>query len=498
MSGIQSYTHPRTPSQSHIHIPTISLPSASSKTGTSILLPASILIGIVFASAIQTEFTHNLLANIKYDKPYFTFYLTHSTFCLIFPIHLLILKLTTKRSVGSYMEGIKHILIDQLDISSISSISTSTSTFSSISNTSYVAPTLSGVPWKEIIPIWSKKIVYLTMILSIPSLSWYVAMRLSPPIDITSIYSTSAFATYFFSLLLLNQTLSKVTICSIVLAFVGVFVISLDGLTDAADGSKEEGLMGRFVGDSIMLFGAIILGLYEVIYKLALPEGHGGVTSSTLATGYSPLPTHTANNRMETETELEDESHLHENENGSAISQRSSHPYQGTDSTPTPIELTPPLSRTTSGAGLLPSTHLHQNQNQNRHSIQNGSIVDLPPALHANFITSCIGLATLLLLWPPIFLLDWSGYETFAWPAGEGVWTCLAAIFAGGTLYNAGLMVLIGIWGPTTSSVANLLTIGLVALVDSIWLGQIPDGQTLLGVGMICVGFGVLLWEGEG
>lgn len=59
-------------------------------------------------------------------------------------------------------------------------------------------------------------------------------------------------------------------------------------------------------------------------------------------------------------------------------------------------------------------------------------------------------------------------------------------------------MVLIGLWGPTTSSVANLLTIGLVALIDSIFLGQIPDSQTLLGVGMICTGFGVLLWEGEG
>ncbi len=59
-------------------------------------------------------------------------------------------------------------------------------------------------------------------------------------------------------------------------------------------------------------------------------------------------------------------------------------------------------------------------------------------------------------------------------------------------------MVLIGIWGPTTSSVANLLTIGLVAIIDAVWLGNVPDLQTLIGVGMICAGFGVLLWEGEG
>lgn len=65
-------------------------------------------------------------------------------------------------------------------------------------------------------------------------------------------------------------------------------------------------------------------------------------------------------------------------------------------------------------------------------------------------------------------------------------------------MQNAGLMVLIGIWGPTTSSVANLLTIGLVAVIDAVWVGTVPSGQQLVGVGMICVGFGILLWEGEG
>jgi drug/metabolite transporter (DMT)-like permease len=58
-------------------------------------------------------------------------------------------------------------------------------------------------------------------------------------------------------------------------------------------------------------------------------------------------------------------------------------------------------------------------------------------------------------------------------------------------------MVLIGIWGPTTSSVANLLTIGLVAVIDAVLMGHLPGVQTLVGVGMICIGFGVLLWEGE-
>lgn len=57
--------------------------------------------------------------------------------------------------------------------------------------------------------------------------------------------------------------------------------------------------------------------------------------------------------------------------------------------------------------------------------------------------------------------------------------------------------MLIGVWGPTTSSVANLLTIGLVAVIDAVWVGEVPSLQSLSGVGMICIGFGILLWEGE-
>lgn len=62
---------------------------------------------------------------------------------------------------------------------------------------------------------------------------------------------------------------------------------------------------------------------------------------------------------------------------------------------------------------------------------------------------------------------------------------------------NAGLMTLIGIWGPTVASVANLLTIGLVAVADALWMGRRPDLQTIGGAGLICGGFAALLWEGD-
>lgn len=121
----------------------------------------------------------------------------------------------------------------------------------------------------------------------------------------------------------------------------------------------------------------------------------------------------------------------------------------------------------------------------------------LPVGLHSNFLVSAIGLATFLLLWFPLPILNMTGMEKFELPSTAYLWGIVAVVAVCGAIYNAGLMMLIGLWGPTTSSVANLLTIGLVAIADALWMGRAPDLQTVLGAGMICAGFAVLLYEGE-
>ncbi|OCF39537.1 hypothetical protein I317_06646 [Kwoniella heveanensis CBS 569] len=501
-------THLRNPSSASAStsapyhtIPTLALPPSTK----SLILPIAILIGIVVSSAAQTEFANHVSKDLGYDKPYFTFYLTHSTFTLIFPLHLLLLRLL-KPGVPptEYMDSIRHTLAEQLAI--IPSLSNGHSNGNGNGSS---ADKLEIVTWREILPGWARKVTWLTLFLSIPAISWYIAMTLSPPVDITAIYATSSFATYGFSLLLLGTPLSKVTVGSIGLAFAGVVVISLDGM-----GSGEGNLAGRVIGDGVMLFGAIVLGLYEVVYKLALPEGHGGVSSSPSHHGsnsndYSPLPTHAQHHSLShspLSSSFMQANDLDDEDASISVHQRPHFPHIPTDGVPTPIELTPPLSRTTSNsnAALLPSSN-YPSRRHPHHHLHHSKPIILPPALHANFLTSCIGVATLLLLWPPVIALDWLGYEDFRWPGTGGgaegfwdIWSSLSIVFWAGSLYNAGLMVLIGIWGPTTSSVANLLTIGLVALVDSLWLGQMPDFQTVIGVGTICVGFGVILWEGEG
>lgn len=45
---------------------------------------------------------------------------------------------------------------------------------------------------------------------------------------------------------------------------------------------------------------------------------------------------------------------------------------------------------------------------------------------------------------------------------------------------------------------ANLLAIGLVALIDAVYLGRAIPSWTLCGALLVAAGFGVLLYQGEG
>jgi len=101
------------------------------------------------------------------------------------------------------------------------------------------------------------KVTWLTILISVPALSWFVAVNLTTGLSVTTIYASSSFWTYLFSMLLLKQPLSRVTVGSIGLAFAGVVVLSLDGI------SKESsaGAPNPVLGDIVMLFGeSAVLG----------------------------------------------------------------------------------------------------------------------------------------------------------------------------------------------------------------------------------------------
>jgi hypothetical protein len=176
---------------------------------------------------------------------------------------------------------------------------------------------------------------------------------------------------------------------------------------------------------------------------MALPEGHGGVDSTLEAEAYEVLPQH--NDDI-------DEIPL------STSSTITIHPELPSDASRSPRTLLYPAlrnpesrpgvpSRKTSRSPLLvPTTSPRPSMDTTepipqpfrRHSFDEPPV--LPTALHSNFITSCIGFATLVMLCVPIPFLHWTDVETFRWPGSQGgdastIWYALVVVAICGAVY---------------------------------------------------------------
>ncbi|KAF8140280.1 hypothetical protein EV363DRAFT_1426700 [Boletus edulis] len=123
-------------------------------------------------------------------------------------------------------------------------------------------------------------------------------------------------------------------------------------------------------------------------------------------------------------------------------------------------------------------------------------IVYPPPfGLHPNLITATIGLCTLLVFWIPIPFLHYYQIETFRLPTSGSTLLAIATIATSGVVFNAGLMILLGIWGPVVTSVGNLLTL-VLTLISDLYFGTVAlTFGGLLGAGMIICAFGVLVYD---
>ncbi|OQE41318.1 hypothetical protein PENCOP_c005G06928 [Penicillium coprophilum] len=111
--------------------------------------------------------------------------------------------------------------------------------------------------------------------------------------------------------------------------------------------------------------------------------------------------------------------------------------------------------------------------------------------IFANTFGSLIGVFTLLVLWIPLPFLHWTGWETFEWPTGEAAWMLLISVGANAT-FSGSFLVLISLTSPVLSSVAALLTIFLVALVDWFRTGDPLSMASIIGGVLIMVAFFML------
>jgi len=107
---------------------------------------------------------------------------------------------------------------------------------------------------------------------------------------------------------------------------------------------------------------------------------------------------------------------------------------------------------------------------------------------------SLIGCFTLLVLWIPIPILHYMGWETFAWPVGKQAWVLLISTLANAT-FSGSFLVLISLTSPVLSSVAALLTIFLIVITDWIIKNERLSAAAVVGGLLIIAAFLLLSWS---
>ncbi|VVT50155.1 uncharacterized protein SAPINGB_P002628 [Magnusiomyces paraingens] len=315
---------------------------------------------------VQTEVAGYLATTLQYKKPIFMLYITHSSWTLLWPLQILILRL-----VKYHLPFSTFFRLHLKTVLSTAEMILDHNTGDHLSRSHHHTPqqftpenTLPRA--KALLSQILKICFYLFLALTVAGSSWYIAINLTTTSDITAIYNCSAFFAYAFSVPLLHEPLRRDKAFSVILAMVGVFIVAYGGGTDQNEDDAAK-YPFRVWGNLIIGVGAVLYGLYEVLYKkLACPP--------------------------------------------SAVSPRRQ-------------------------------------------------------AVFANVVGSGIGLCTLCVLLIALPILHWTGVERFELPRGQ-ILGLLCASIVSNMLFSGGMLVLMSLTSPVLSSVASLLTIFIVAIVD--------------------------------
>ncbi|KAI6784198.1 putative vacuolar membrane protein-like protein [Emericellopsis cladophorae] len=345
---------------------------------------AFFLVVSLITFCIQTELSAYIQHDLGWGKAYCMMYFTHGSWVVLWPATVVVLKLQN-RTVPWKVFLRKH--------------------FESLRATATMVETRSLDVHKPSVAHKADPLRYMarytaiiTTALTVAGLSWYVAVALTTPSDLTAIYNCSAFFAYVFSVPLLKEPLRLDKSVAVIIAIGGVLVVAYGDSKGSTgeDGKVDTTAGGRFIGNIVIGIGSVLYGLYEVLYKryACPPEG------------CSP------------------------------------------------------------GRGVV----------------------------FATTFGSLIGIFTLLVLWIPLPILHWLDIERFELPDARTGWLVLCAVLANAT-FSGSFLVLISLTSPVLSSVAALLTIFLVAIVDWFITGEPLSWAAIIGGTMIIVAFVGLSWS---
>lgn len=250
-------------------------------------LAAFFLLVSLVTFTVQTELASIVQHDLGWDKAYCMLYLTHGSWVFLFPLQLVVLRLLKRempwrpfwrqvlwevRVVGSMVE---HQKLDVQPRRGRRGRSRGGGHQQQANSPwRYLAYTTAGV----------------TCALTVAGLSWYLAVSMTTPSDLTAIYNCSAFFAYAFSIPLLKERLHMGKIVAVAIAILGVLIVAYgDGNSDSGAGEINGGT--RFLGNIIIGVGSVLYGLYEVLYKrfACPPEGTSAFRSVTFANTFGSM-----------------------------------------------------------------------------------------------------------------------------------------------------------------------------------------------------------------
>lgn len=137
------------------------------------------------------------------------------------------------------------------------------------------------------IPYFIRTTAFTTCALTLAGGSWYVAVDMTTPSDLTAIYNCSAFFAYAFAVPMLGEKLRWSKVAAVAIAIIGVLIVAYGDTASAKHGSKSGGGAGgpsapsdsdadhRALGNLVIGVGSVLYGFYEVLFKKVAcpPEG---------------------------------------------------------------------------------------------------------------------------------------------------------------------------------------------------------------------------------
>lgn len=250
-------------------------------------LAGAFLLVSLISFAVQTETAVYIQHDLNWTKPYCMLYFTHGSWSLLWPVQLVILRLSKWNQPWDAFWR-RHVSIIK-------------STAQMIEHRTLHVP--SHLQKKSPIPYFIRTTAFVTCALTVAGGSWYVAVDLTTASDLTAIYNCSAFFAYAFAVPLLHEKLRISKVVAVAIAIVGVLVVAYGDQATAKHGNKSGGGAGgpsapddseannRALGNIIIGVGSVLYGFYEVLYKRVAcpPDGCSPVRGMLFANAFGSM-----------------------------------------------------------------------------------------------------------------------------------------------------------------------------------------------------------------